>query len=984
MPPSSTILRTYGRKGHAKRKRLAEQTTADAAQDANSLPTKRPKLSVLIQDDKHVPPDRVETTGKKSEKAPMSLKPTSRKETKALGAKAGLTSPPALAARPATSSGMGFEEILNDALSPSVSSQSSPKKIAKRMLARSKTEPAVKVIYSRVDRTPSLPSLPTTSLPQDPPVAAPTPTTAEAFDPSTLDPPEPPPLPIRPQTNARTYAGKSRSFLISLPASSMASRALMAGTQSTSGTPDWQEEDEEELQRESYADLRTRWGIDNSEDDPYPASDSPSDSPPHYSQSKPNSPGRAGKASKGKHAKASIPAPTIFLPNGMMNPLKSITELRSHGESRRFMDEVGYLIEGIGPDSGLSLRRASALEITTKLCDLDFARRAKAADFLSRTWDTFREAGAGRGEDVLFDCLLLFFIALVARDPSSLLDLAQRPPIAPQPASNIVSIGKGGRLPSSTPSPHANSKPLVELLLSLLDLDDDPLRLISSSQASKGHEGTVDDVDVVLRGIGVEKKDKATISTSLLVIYALNALPPTIIPTSQLSTLLNSLKKEAERMGIPTSGSNLGVIWLGDVHKELPYMESLLLHLRALDSYLLDQWADKHINTAESSQATELISLSEDNDDAHESAKQPSTNNNLEAAQLNWLLQALIGLGVQNEICLRNCAKGLVQCKGADKVARRSLEMVFRVLVSLTHKNLEWCRAFIDLDGALLWIVRVIAGVLNDSDIREQDRDSDVSIDDEVPEVDEEESALRDEKMYKRDSPHTLDRLCLALGLLANLVQMMDETKSLFRTTRLSPSCELKRKNCLRTCACHQSQSILEILVRVYTHYSPKSRPTTSIVTESAPHHIGSDDGDGAEASFLRGHLAVLFGLLMMGSLENQEIILSTLPGIGDSNSNRECTRNGDESSIPSRRYDTKMSRRRSAEEKLKLTELADQAQELVAWYDRVLRSDGDGGDSDDEDHGAGARIARDDDHSEGKVARDVVKFLERLRDDGR
>jgi hypothetical protein len=97
----------------------------------------------------------------------------------------------------------------------------------------------------------------------------------------------------------------------------------------------------------------------------------------------------------------------------MMNPLKSISELRNKGESRRFLDEVGYLFEGLDPKCGVGLRRArstgyhsshplipiltnsvfSALEITTKLCDAEFTRKAKAADFFSRTWDLLLEAG---------------------------------------------------------------------------------------------------------------------------------------------------------------------------------------------------------------------------------------------------------------------------------------------------------------------------------------------------------------------------------------------------------------------------------------------------------------------------------------------------------------------------------------------------------------------------------------------------------------
>ena len=40
------------------------------------------------------------------------------------------------------------------------------------------------------------------------------------------------------------------------------------------------------------------------------------------------------------------------------------------------------------------------MEIVTKLCDVEFARRAKAADFLGRAWEVLREAGAGEGDKV--------------------------------------------------------------------------------------------------------------------------------------------------------------------------------------------------------------------------------------------------------------------------------------------------------------------------------------------------------------------------------------------------------------------------------------------------------------------------------------------------------------------------------------------------------------------------------------------------------
>jgi hypothetical protein len=62
--------------------------------------------------------------------------------------------------------------------------------------------------------------------------------------------------------------------------------------------------------------------------------------------------------SKGK-SKAGLqqPKPPPLPPN-MMNPLKSITELRNKGESRRFLDDVAYLLDGMAKSQGTGLIRS--------------------------------------------------------------------------------------------------------------------------------------------------------------------------------------------------------------------------------------------------------------------------------------------------------------------------------------------------------------------------------------------------------------------------------------------------------------------------------------------------------------------------------------------------------------------------------------------------------------------------------------------------
>jgi hypothetical protein len=115
---------------------------------------------------------------------------------------------------------------------------------------------------------------------------------------------------------------------------------------------------EESTHRESYVELRSRWGLDDSEQDP-----------------------------------------TLNVP---INEIKSAGEMRSRGETRRFLDEIGYLFDGLDATSGgttSSAKRASAIEIVSRMKDPEFCRRAAAANFVTTAWTALRHAGAGSGND---------------------------------------------------------------------------------------------------------------------------------------------------------------------------------------------------------------------------------------------------------------------------------------------------------------------------------------------------------------------------------------------------------------------------------------------------------------------------------------------------------------------------------------------------------------------------------------------------------
>lgn len=82
----------------------------------------------------------------------------------------------------------------------------------------------------------------------------------------------------------------------------------------------------------------------------------------------------------------------------------------------------------------------------------------------------------------------------------------------------------------------------------------------------------------------------------------------------------------------------------------------------------------------------------------------------------------------------------------------------------------------------------------------------------------------------------------------------------------VDPSCRNAR-TCVRSCHCPYRITVLECLVHVYLEYR---KPDTTKPSE--------EDFD-AGALIVRGHLAVLFGLLIRDSSENEHIVLSALPG---------------------------------------------------------------------------------------------------------
>lgn len=102
--------------------------------------------------------------------------------------------------------------------------------------------------------------------------------------------------------------------------------------------------------------------------------------------------------------------------------------------------------------------------------------------------------------------------------------------------------------------------------------------------------------------------------------------------------------------------------------------------------------------------------------------------------------------------------------------------------MSLTHGDAAWAHAVVECEraNALAWVMRVVTRF--EWGMGKQDQEAKVK-----KEV-AEHTMVKDVAAKDMDEVETqaLDRLCLALGLLTNLVQVVERTKDLLRETRKS------------------------------------------------------------------------------------------------------------------------------------------------------------------------------------------------------
>ncbi|EEB94428.1 hypothetical protein MPER_06760 [Moniliophthora perniciosa FA553] len=136
--------------------------------------------------------------------------------------------------------------------------------------------------------------------------------------------------------------------------------------------------------------------------------------------------------------------------------------------------------------------------------------------------------------------------------------------------------------------------------------------------------------------------------------------------------------------------------------------------------------------------------------------------------------------------------------------ANKCTELLFRVLVSLTHGDHDWSASFVRDPNALSFMIREIcradsarrsgsANGGNGVDKRRNKGKQPVKMEIlDLTDTEEDEDEDTKDGVFDQSHPSSrysaieaLDRLCLALGLLTNLVQVVDGAKDVMRETSM-------------------------------------------------------------------------------------------------------------------------------------------------------------------------------------------------------
>ncbi|KAM0791555.1 hypothetical protein ACM66B_006002 [Microbotryomycetes sp. NB124-2] len=500
--------------------------------------------------------------------------------------------------------------------------------------------------------------------------------------------------------------------------------------------------------------------------------------------------------------------------------LRSVTQLRAKGESSRFVDEFNYLMEGLQKDDTVSGRRAAALEILRRMQDRDFFRKLKSSGFDERVYMQFRRAEAGEGDRIL-DSALAFLVVLLVRDQRI--------------AEALCRVSSSTFTPSDS-QPDIYEQDISDLFSFLRAIvgRDWAAHEIGKSQAkslSKTEARYLSSLRDIIDQFKLLEPGTLTVSVRSLALLAISILssfaPRSIFQPQQLICVSGTFGTVVTVFTTECAGLQARFAKYERGLELLPSDGSINLYMIDLCLRVFEA-------------TTSATPLAVANLNQHRTS----------------LAQSLVNLILASHVLIVNEEDGRASRKTSTE-ALDNLLSALRLIIDLTTSDPEWSAALSDVPGIVFVLVKLIV-TARTPDKSTVDRFKSLSSspdqqDAKLPGVDEVDTDAQ--RQVKEDVK--FDILCLALGVLTNLVESVERVQDDLRNTMIDANCRLDR-SCTLQCQCRNRTSALDRLTALYL--DPLS-----------------DSSNELNKSFVNGYAGITLGLVMLDNVQNQDVVLDGL-----------------------------------------------------------------------------------------------------------
>ncbi|SCV72287.1 BQ2448_4981 [Microbotryum intermedium] len=550
---------------------------------------------------------------------------------------------------------------------------------------------------------------------------------------------------------------------------------------------------------------------------------------------------------------------TILLESQQASSLSSITQLIAKGESTKFMDEVAYLLEGLGDaDASIGIRRSSAIELVRKVVEeREFSKRIKSLGLEEAVYKALRRCqlethkeGAGEGRDRCLELCLAVFLGRIARDQRGF-----------EPLMRVTSREVGGEGIKSRrgDGEGANEGDVLGVVRGWLEAT-----------------WSAEEIGTAAKGVGKAELRSLTglrnliINNDLLGAHSSSTPFPTTLGSLaiQLLSTIASFEPRAifrPQLLVCTSGSLKALV--GTMTKGCEALESRLTkYEKGLDLVPLPEQPTTATSTttktsARSSLHLPLVALqigvletclSVCPEQALGPLTQTSTSLVTSFSTL-ILISELVIFGHRGSSSIAPDTDAELVERPEQRAAIACLLGALKLVVQLTIADARWSAELVAVHqgrivGSLVRVLQsarkgmIVVGEEKRGKEKDESRGDDQEKDGEEQEGDK----------------AMLDLLCLALGTLTNLVESVDHVKTILRETLLSPTCQ-ERRRCTLVCHCDGREPAVSALAKLYIETPPTSNEINT--------------------SFLTGYSGLLLGLTMLDSERNEAIVEEALKG---------------------------------------------------------------------------------------------------------